>query len=228
MAEMGVPERLVSASPATAAISAASQAVLDAKAAAAEKLAAARAAAERAAAARAAAAAAQLAVPPSPRVTEAPPRSVLSPKVPISQPTPTAVLTPTTPSVLPPPTPSTSNVSLNTSNSTGLVSPPPQAASHSVPPDQSTETRGDSQTEILAEINSVIRSELSFGALMSLLRVLEAHVKAVDEKLVMSSEDELRGLCHQSGFSTSLANVPAGKPRSWYVDWIVTQGRIRS
>lgn len=84
------------------------------------------------------------------------------------------------------------------------------------------------QAEVLKEVTSAIHSELSLESKMALLQTLEAHVRSVDSKLMWASDSELRTLCHETGLGNTLNDVPANKPRQWYIEWITKYGRLES
>jgi len=86
----------------------------------------------------------------------------------------------------------------------------------------------DIQPEIISEITSAINSELSLESKNQLLANLTAHVRAAQAKIMSASDSELRTLCFESGLGATLAAVPTGKPRSWYVEWLLKHGRIGS
>lgn len=84
------------------------------------------------------------------------------------------------------------------------------------------------QGQVLAEILSCIHSELTVESKQELQDALTSHVRGVQEKILYSSDKELRALCHEMGLGASLANVPENKERKFYVDWILKHGRITS
>jgi len=60
---------------------------------------------------------------------------------------------------------------------------------------------------------------------LALLHSLEAHTRSVQEKILYASDSELRQLCHDMGLGASLNDVPQGKERKWYVEWVMKYGR---
>jgi hypothetical protein len=84
------------------------------------------------------------------------------------------------------------------------------------------------QAEVLKEVTTAINTELSLESKIALLQSLEAHVRAVDSKIMWASDAELRVLCHETGLGNTLNDVPANKPRQWYVEWITKYGRVET
>jgi len=85
----------------------------------------------------------------------------------------------------------------------------------------------DIQSEVTAEILACIHNELSIESKIKLLGVQQTHAKAIQDKIVYSSDGELRQLCHEMGLGSSLSDVPQGKDRKWYVDYIKKYGRAK-
>jgi len=83
----------------------------------------------------------------------------------------------------------------------------------------------DVQPDVSKEILAVVHSELSVEYKTKLISSLEAQLDAFYQKLVTASVDDLRQLAHTSGLGHSVNDVPTGKPRQWYVDFIVKYGR---
>jgi len=84
----------------------------------------------------------------------------------------------------------------------------------------------DIQPEILKEITTTIHKELTLESKLDLIKEIHEHVRAINAKLIASSDVELRTLCHTGGLGKSLNDVPTNKPRQWYVDWIIKYGRL--
>ena len=84
------------------------------------------------------------------------------------------------------------------------------------------------QNEVFSEFVSTIHAELSVDFKQKLLQELGEHLDAVHERVMSSSDKELRVLCHEMGLGATLSAVPADKERKWYVNWILQQGRIGS
>jgi len=85
----------------------------------------------------------------------------------------------------------------------------------------------DVQGEILAEIRTVIHSELSFESKLKLVHTLQGQVEATQNKFMRASNEELRQIAHSMGLGNSVNDVPAAKPRQWYIDFILKYGRAQ-
>lgn len=75
---------------------------------------------------------------------------------------------------------------------------------------------------------------------------VNSHNRAIQEKLLYASDNELRQLCFDMGLGifffltffdfftprlnfvgSVIEDVPQGKDRKWYVDWIINYGRSK-
>jgi len=80
----------------------------------------------------------------------------------------------------------------------------------------------------LSEILTCINGELSIESKEELSNSLKGHLLAVEDKILYSTDQELRAFCYETGLGTSLKDVPEGKERRWYVEWILKYGRVGS
>jgi len=85
----------------------------------------------------------------------------------------------------------------------------------------------DLQPAIITEILHTIHHELSNESKLSLCGNIETHVNSIQEKLLYSSDSELRNLCFEMGLGKELSDVPENKERKWYVEWILKYGRAK-
>jgi hypothetical protein len=85
----------------------------------------------------------------------------------------------------------------------------------------------DIQPEVTTEILHCIHNELSHESKVSLIRSVEAHTKAIQEKVLYASDSDLRQLCFDMGLGGSLSDIPQGKERKYYVEWILKYGRSK-
>lgn len=83
----------------------------------------------------------------------------------------------------------------------------------------------DFQSVVLPIIQSAIHNELSFESKKSLLDELQEQVFVIHKRLAAATDEELRRLAHEYGLGNTLADVPSGKDRKWYIDWILKYGR---
>jgi len=83
----------------------------------------------------------------------------------------------------------------------------------------------DIQPEVKNEILHVIHNELCIESKMAILSKIVQHNTTIEEKILYASDNELRQLCFEMGLGDSVSNVPQGKERRWYVDWIMMYGR---
>jgi chemotaxis protein histidine kinase CheA len=84
----------------------------------------------------------------------------------------------------------------------------------------------DVQSEILQEITHAIHYELTFESKLELISELQEHIRGLTTKLMTATESELRQLCHTGGMGKTLSEIPANKPRQFYVDWLLKNSRL--
>lgn len=83
----------------------------------------------------------------------------------------------------------------------------------------------DIQSVLLPIITDAINNELSFESKKSLVEELQSEVLSLHKKLAIATEEELRVLAHEYGLGNTINEVPSGKERKWYIEWILKYGR---
>lgn len=83
----------------------------------------------------------------------------------------------------------------------------------------------DIQDEVLSVILDTANVELSVDSKRKLLRRLQAQISFVEEKVLSSSDDQLRTLAHSMGLGETLEDIPLTKGRDWLVEFILKYGR---
>jgi len=83
----------------------------------------------------------------------------------------------------------------------------------------------DVQAEVQREIAAVIHAELSIENKAKLIDALQAQVNTIQQRIMSSSNEELRALAHSMGLGGSLSDVPATKDRKWYIEFVLKYGR---
>jgi hypothetical protein len=83
----------------------------------------------------------------------------------------------------------------------------------------------DIQDELVSVILNTANSELSVDSKRKLLRKLQTQITFVEEKILSSSDDQLRTLAHSMGLGESINDIPKTKGRDWLVEFILKYGR---
>jgi len=85
----------------------------------------------------------------------------------------------------------------------------------------------DMQAQVASEILECIHQEMSIVSKLQLLDTVAAHSSKIQEKLLYATDAELRQLCYEMGLGNSLSDIPVGKDRKWYIEWIIKYGRAK-
>jgi len=83
----------------------------------------------------------------------------------------------------------------------------------------------DIQEELISVILKTANSELSVDSKRKLLKKLQTQISFVEDKILSSSDDQLRTLAHSMGLGESTNDIPKSKGRDWLVDFILKYGR---
>jgi len=85
----------------------------------------------------------------------------------------------------------------------------------------------DFQDDVTAALLDTINVELTVETKRKLLRRLQNQITFVEEKIMSSSNDQLRDLAHGMGLGDSIEDIPKGKSRDWTVEFILKYGRAQ-
>jgi len=85
----------------------------------------------------------------------------------------------------------------------------------------------DVQDEVLSTVLETINVELTVETKRKLLRRLQNQITFIEDKIMSSSDEQLRDLAHSMGLGETLEDIPKGKSRDWVVEFILKYGRAK-
>jgi len=85
----------------------------------------------------------------------------------------------------------------------------------------------DVQDDVLSTLLETINVELTVETKRKLLRRLQNQITFIEEKIMSSSDEQLRDLAHSMGLGETLEDIPKGKSRDWIVEFILKYGRAK-
>jgi len=85
----------------------------------------------------------------------------------------------------------------------------------------------DVQDEVLSTVLETINVELTVETKRKLLRRLQNQITFIEDKIMSSSDEQLRDLAHSMGLGETLEDIPKGKSRDWIVEFILKYGRAK-
>jgi len=85
----------------------------------------------------------------------------------------------------------------------------------------------DVQDAVLATLVDSINVELSVETKRKLLRRLQNQITFIEEKIISSTDSQLRTLAHNMGLGETIEDIPNGKSRDWTVEFILKYGRAQ-